>query len=40
MSLGSKKLKITLPWTHVIDDLNVKELLECFMKKNCIIQIQ
>ena len=30
-----KKVKNTVPWTYVIDDLNVKKLLEHFMKKNC-----
>ena len=30
-----KKLKSTEPWTYVIQDLNVKKLLERFMKKNC-----
>ena len=30
-----KKIKNTVPWTYVIDDLNGKKLLEHFMKKNC-----
>ena len=29
------KIKNTVPWTYVINDLNVKKLLEHFMKKNC-----
>ena len=28
------KIKNTVPWTYVINDLNVKKLLEHFMKKN------
>ena len=30
-----KKVRNTVPWTYVINDLNVKKLLEHFMKKNC-----
>ena len=29
------KIKNTVPWTHVISDLNGEKLLELFMKKNC-----
>ena len=29
------KIKNTLPWTYIINDLNGEELLEHFMKKNC-----
>ena len=29
------KIKNTVPWTYVINDLNVKKLLEVFMKTNC-----
>ena len=29
------KVKNTVPWTYSISDLNVKKLLEVFMKKNC-----
>ena len=29
------KVKNTVPWTYVINDLKVKKLLEHFMKKNC-----
>ena len=29
-----KKVKHTIPWTYVINDLTVKKLLEHFMKKN------
>ena len=29
------KIKNTVSWTYVIKDLNVKKLLEVFMKKNC-----
>ena len=28
-------IKDTVPWTYVVSDLNGKELLEVFMKKNC-----
>ena len=30
-----KKVKNTVPWTYVINDLNGEKLLEHFMKKNC-----
>ena len=30
-----KKVKNTVPWTYVINDLNVKKLSKPFMKKNC-----
>ena len=30
-----KKVKNTVPWTYVINDLNGEELLERFMKNNC-----
>ena len=30
-----KKIKNTVPWTSVINDLNGEKLLEHFMKKNC-----
>ena len=29
-----KKVKSTVPWTYIINDLNGEELLEHFMKKN------
>ena len=29
------KIKKTVPWTHVISDLNGEKLLELFMKKDC-----
>ena len=29
------KIKNTVPWTYVINDLNVKKLLGHFMKNNC-----
>ena len=29
------KVKNTVPWTFVINDLNMKKLFESFMKKNC-----
>ena len=29
------KIKNTVPWTYVINDLNVKKLLEVLMKTNC-----
>ena len=38
-----KRVKNTVPWTYVINDLNGEEtvgLLEHFMKKNCKIQIK
>ena len=35
-----KKVKNTVPWTYVINDLNVEELLEYFMKKNYKRQIK
>ena len=28
-----KKVNDTVPWTYVIEDLNEKYLLKCFMKK-------
>ena len=30
-----KKVKNTVPWTYVIKDLNDKEIIGTFMKKNC-----
>ena len=30
-----KKVKNTVPWTHLISDLKVKKLLERFTKMNC-----
>ena len=30
-----KKIKNTVPWTYIINDLNGEELLEHFMNKNC-----
>ena len=29
------KIKNTIPWTYVVSDLNVEEITEVFMKKNC-----
>ena len=29
------KIKNTVPWTYVINDLNGEEIIEVFMKKNC-----
>ena len=29
------KIKNTVPWTYVINDLSGKEIIETFMKKNC-----
>ena len=29
-----KKLKNTVPWTYIINDLNGEEIIETFMKKN------
>ena len=31
----SSKIKNTVPWTYVINDLNSEKILEHFMKKNC-----
>ena len=30
-----KKVKNTVPWTYVINDLNSEEIMGTFMKKNC-----
>ena len=30
-----KKIKNTVPWTYVIDDLHSEEITGTFMKKNC-----
>ena len=30
-----KKVKNTVPWTYVINDLNGEEIMGTFMKKNC-----
>ena len=30
-----KKVKNTVPWTYIIDDLNREEIIGSFMKKNC-----
>ena len=36
-----KKVKNTVLWTYVINDLHrVRKLLECFMEKNCKGQIK
>ena len=32
---GINKIKNTVPWTYVINDLNGEKLLEVFMEKNC-----
>ena len=35
-----KKVKNTVPWTYVVNNLNGKKLLEPLMKKNCKKQIK
>ena len=30
-----KKVKANVRWTYLIEDLNRKKLLQCFIKKNC-----
>ena len=35
-----KKVKNTVPWTEVIEDINDEEVVEHFMKKNCKKQIK
>ena len=35
-----KNIKNTVPWTHVIEDLNGEEIVLTFMKKNCKKQIK
>ena len=35
-----EKVKNTVPWTYVLSDLKGKEIVECFMKKNCKKQIK
>ena len=35
-----KKVKNTVPWTDVIEDINDEEVVERFMKKNCKKQIK
>ena len=31
----SSKIKNTVPWTYIINDLNGEEIIRSFMKKNC-----
>ena len=33
--LKLKKVKNTVPWTYVINDLNGEEIVERFTRKNC-----
>ena len=30
-----KKIKNTVPWTYVLNDLNGEEIIDAFMKMNC-----
>ena len=35
-----KKVKNTVPWTYIINDLNSEEIMGAFMKKNCKRQVK